>query len=107
MMAIQKLEVQEAAQQLKALPLWTFDAKVGAITREFLLANFMQAFAFMTQIAIAAEKHNHHPEWSNVYNKVLITWTTHDVHGLSSNDIAMARMCDQAFAGYAAAPKGE
>ena len=107
MMAIQKLEVQEAAQQLKALPLWTFDAKVGAITREFSLANFMQAFAFMTQIAIAAEKHNHHPEWSNVYNKVLITWTTHDVHGLSSNDIAMARMCDQAFAGYAAAPKGE
>ena len=99
-MAIQKLDAQEAAQQLKALPLWTFDAKVGAITREFVLADFMQAFAFMTQIAIAAEKHNHHPEWSNVYNKVLITWTTHDVQGLSSNDIALARMCDQAFSGY-------
>ncbi len=99
-MALQKLEPQEAAQQLKALPLWAFDAKVGAITREFVLADFMQAFAFMTQIAIAAEKHNHHPEWSNVYNKVLITWTTHDVQGLSSNDIALARMCDQAFALY-------
>lgn len=99
-MSIQKLDAQEAAQQLKALPLWTFDAKVGAITREFVLADFMQAFAFMTQIAIAAEKHNHHPEWSNVYNKVLITWTTHDVHGLSSNDIAMARMCDLAISGY-------
>ena len=107
MMAIQKLDTQEAAQQLQALPLWTFDAKVGAITREFVLVDFMQAFAFMTQIAIAAEKHNHHPEWSNVYNKVLITWTTHDVHGLSSNDIAMAKMCDLAFAGYAAAPKGD
>ena len=105
-MAIHKLDAQEAAQQLKGLPLWTFDAKVGAITREFVLADFMKAFAFMTQIAIAAEKHNHHPEWSNVYNKVLITWTTHDVQGLSSNDIALARMCDQAFAGYAAAPKG-
>ena len=100
MMAIQKLDTQEATQQLQALPLWTFDAKVGAITREFVLVDFMQAFAFMTQIAIAAEKHNHHPEWSNVYNKVLVTWTTHDVHGLSSNDIAMARMCDLAFAGY-------
>ena len=99
-MALKKLEPQEAAQQLKALPLWTIDAKVGAITREFVLADFMQAFAFMTQIAIAAEKHNHHPEWSNVYNKVLITWTTHDVQGLSSNDIALARVCDQAFALY-------
>lgn len=101
-MALQKLEGQEAAEQLRALPLWAFDAKVGAITREFVLADFMHAFAFMTQIAIAAEKYNHHPEWSNVYNKVLITWTTHDVHGLSSNDIAMARLCDEAFAGYKA-----
>ncbi len=101
-MALQKkLDTQAAAEQLQALPLWTFDAKVGAITREFVLADFMHAFAFMTQIAIAAEKYNHHPEWSNVYNKVLITWTTHDVHGLSDNDIAMARLCDAAFAGYA------
>ena len=68
-----------------------------------VMADFMHAFAFMTQIAIAAEKHNHHPEWSNVYNKVCITWTTHDVQGLSANDIAMARLCDQAFAGYVAA----
>ncbi|NTW37306.1 MAG: hypothetical protein HGB17_14535 [Syntrophobacteraceae bacterium] len=56
--------------------------------------------ALSSYIAIAAEKHNHHPEWSNVYNKVLITWTTHDVQGLSSNDIAMARICDLAFALY-------
>ena len=99
-MALLKLDAQEAAQQLQALPLWIVDAKVGAITREFVLADFMQAFAFMTQIAIAAEKHNHHPEWSNVYNKVLITWTTHDVQGLSSNDITLARICDAAFACY-------
>jgi 4a-hydroxytetrahydrobiopterin dehydratase len=105
-MTIFKLNAEQAAEQLRDLPQWTLDAKMGAITREFVLADFMQAFAFMTQIAIAAEKHNHHPEWSNVYSKVLITWTTHDVKGLSSNDIAMARMCDQAFAGYAAAPKG-
>jgi len=106
MMAILKLNAEQAAEQLRALPQWTFDAQVGAITREFVLADFMQAFAFMTQIAIAAERHNHHPEWSNVYNKVLITWTTHDVKGLSSNDIAMANLCDQAFAGYTPPQKG-
>jgi 4a-hydroxytetrahydrobiopterin dehydratase len=104
MMGLKKLEAAQAAEQLRTLPQWTLDAQAGAITREFVLSDFMQAFAFMTQIAIAAEKHNHHPEWSNVYNKVLITWTTHDVKGLSSNDIAMARMCDQAFEGYAKAP---
>ena len=102
-MAIKKLDVEQAAEQLLGLPQWTFDAKAGSITREFVLTDFMQAFAFMTQIAIAAEKNNHHPEWSNVYNKVLITWTTHDVQGLSSNDVAMARLCDQAFVGYASA----
>lgn len=106
MMTMHKLDAQEAAEQLRTLPLWALDTQAGAITREFVLADFMHAFAFMTQIAIAAEKYNHHPEWSNVYSKVLITWTTHDVKGLSSNDIALARMCDQAFAGYAAAPKG-
>ncbi len=102
-MTMEKLNTEQAAEQLRTLPHWTLDAEVGAITREFVLADFMHAFAFMTQIAIAAEKNNHHPEWSNVYNKVLITWTTHDVRGLSSNDIAMARLCDQAFAGYASA----
>ncbi len=101
-----KLDTKQATEALLALPLWTLNAAAGAITRDFVLADFMQAFAFMTQIAIAAEKHNHHPEWSNVYNKVHITWTTHDVQGLSSNDIAMARLCDQAFAGYAAAASG-
>ncbi len=102
-MIMKKLDAQQAVEQLRALPHWALDAQASAITREFVLADFMQAFAFMTQIAIAAEKHNHHPEWSNVYNKVRITWTTHDVHGLSGNDIAMAGYCDQAFKGFATA----
>ena len=97
-MSIHKLSAEQAADQLRTLPQWTLDAQLGAITREFVLTDFMQAFAFMTQIAIAAEKHNHHPEWSNVYNKVHITWTTHDVQGLSDHDIRMAHRCDQAFA---------
>lgn len=107
MMTILKLNAEQAAEKLRALPQWTLDAQAGAITREFVLTDFMHAFAFMTQIAIAAEKYNHHPEWSNVYNKVLITWTTHDVHGLSDNDIALARWCDQAFEGYAKAPAAD
>ena len=101
---MRKLNTTETALELGALPHWTLSTNGEAITREFVLADFMQAFAFMTQIAIAAEKHNHHPEWSNVYNQVTITWTTHDVDGLSSNDIDMAQLCDQAFAGYASTP---
>ena len=100
---MRKLNATEAALELSTMPHWTLDAQGEAITREFFLADFMQAFAFMTQIAIAAEKHNHHPEWSNVYNRVRVTWTTHDVNGLSTNDIDMARLCDLAFSGYAAA----
>ncbi len=98
---MRKLNATEAALELSALPLWTLNEQGGTITREFVLCDFMQAFGFMTQVAIAAEKHNHHPEWSNVYNRVSITWTTHDVDGLSSNDIDMAQRCDQAFEGYA------
>jgi 4a-hydroxytetrahydrobiopterin dehydratase len=51
----------------------------------------------MTKIANASEQHNHHPEWLNVYNKINITWTTHDVQGLSIKDIQMASLCDQLF----------
>ena len=101
---MRKLNPTETALELGALPHWTLGTNGESITREFVLADFMQAFAFMTQIAIAAEKHNHHPEWSNVYNRVTITWTTHDVDGLSSNDIDMAQRCDVAFAGYPAIP---
>ena len=101
---MRKLNPTEIDLELGALPRWALQSNGEAITREFVLADFMQAFAFMTQIAIAAEKHNHHPEWSNVYNRVIITWTTHDVDGLSSNDIDMAQLCDAAFAGYPTAP---
>jgi 4a-hydroxytetrahydrobiopterin dehydratase len=96
-MALHKLNVQDAEQQLKPMPLWQFDSIQGAITREFVWPDFVQAFAFMSQIAVLAESHQHHPEWHNVYNKVRITWTTHDVQGLSSQDIEMARLCDELF----------
>lgn len=96
-MALHKLSQQEAEQQLSDLPLWQFDGLQGSITREFVWPDFLQAFAFMSKIAALAENHQHHPEWHNVYNKVRITWTTHDVQGLSSKDIEMARLCDEWF----------
>jgi 4a-hydroxytetrahydrobiopterin dehydratase len=95
-----KLNAEETAARMQALPQWTLNTAGGAISRQFVLADFVQAYAFMTQIAIGAERSNHHPEWSNVYNRVSITWTTHDVQGLSENDIVMAKLCDQAFAAY-------
>ena len=90
----------EIAQQMPTLQNWHFDAKLGSITRDFKLADFVSALEFMTQIAIEAESHNHHPEWRNVYNKVTITWTTHDVQGLSMNDFDLAHICDQTFARF-------
>ena len=95
---IEKLSPTAAAELLATLKLWQHDEKRDAITREFVFADFAQAFAFMTQIAIQAEKRNHHPEWFNVYNRVNITLTTHDVDGLSQRDIDLARYADAAYA---------
>lgn len=95
---IEKLSPATAADLLATLTHWRHDQVRDAITREFVFADFAQAFAFMTQIAIIAEKRNHHPEWCNVYNRVNITLTTHDVNGLSQRDIDLARYADAAFA---------
>jgi 4a-hydroxytetrahydrobiopterin dehydratase len=77
---------------------WTRDEKRDAITREFVFPDFNRAFAFMTQVALAAEKADHHPEWTNVYNKVRITLTTHDAGGLTQKDLDLARFADEAYA---------
>lgn len=94
---MKKLDADVAARLLATLPDWKHDAGRGAITRQFVLADFAQAFAFMTQVALVAEKRDHHPEWSNVYNKVTITLTTHDAHGLTQRDIDLARYANEAF----------
>jgi 4a-hydroxytetrahydrobiopterin dehydratase len=77
---------------------WIRDPKRDAITREFLFPDFNRAFAFMTQVALAAEKADHHPEWSNVYNKVRVTLTTHDAGGVTQKDLDLARFADEAYA---------
>lgn len=65
-----------------------------AICKAFSFADFNDAFAFMMQIALWAERKQHHPDWHNVYNKVTIKWSTHDVSGLSEKDIEMAKLSD-------------
>lgn len=78
------------------LPAWSIDPARPAIRRDIAFANFVQAFAFMTEVALLAEARNHHPEWSNVYNKVSIVLTTHDAGGVTARDMELAALIDQA-----------
>ncbi|KKC25455.1 4a-hydroxytetrahydrobiopterin dehydratase [Sphingomonas sp. SRS2] len=89
-MAIEPLSDEERADALDALPDWDHDEARDAISRSFTFKDFSEAFAFMTRVALYAEKHDHHPEWSNVWNRVDILLTTHDAGGLSVRDVAMA-----------------
>ena len=91
------LPAADAQALLATLPHWQHDALRDAITRSFKLADFAQAFSFMTELALVAERSNHHPEWFNVYNRVDITLTTHDAKGLTQRDIDFARRADAAF----------
>ena len=91
---VAQLTDEERKTVLAELPDWDYDAKRDAISRTFLFADFSEAYAFMTRVAVHAEKADHHPEWFNVYNKVDITLTTHDAGengGLSERDVNMAR----------------
>ena len=89
-----KLTGQARRDALTALTAWTEVPGRDAIRRDLKFADFNQAWAFMTQVALAAEKADHHPEWFNVYNKVEITLSTHDAGGLSHKDIALAKVID-------------
>ena len=83
-----------AEAALKELPLWTKVEGRDAIQRNFKFADFNHAFAFMTSVALHAEKRDHHPEWFNVYNRVDVTLTTHDADGVSALDLDMAKFMD-------------
>ncbi len=91
---VSKLDDAARVEALGALPLWAYDADVQGIRRTVRFADFGAAFAFMTHVAILAEKADHHPEWFNVYNRVEILLTTHDAGGLSKRDIDLATQID-------------
>ncbi|XP_064617561.1 pterin-4-alpha-carbinolamine dehydratase-like [Liolophura sinensis] len=74
---------------------WTMVEARDAIYKQFLFKDFNQAFGFMTRVALKAEKMDHHPEWFNVYNKVQVTLSSHDVNGISQRDINLATFMDK------------
>ena len=91
---IAPLDAAARAALPATLPLWAPVEGRDAIGRHFRFADFSAAWAFMSRVALLAEKHDHHPEWSNVYNRVDVVLTTHDAGGLSARDVAMARAMD-------------
>jgi 4a-hydroxytetrahydrobiopterin dehydratase len=80
--------------ELAGLTNWTIDKAGKSIHRELKFADFSTAWGFMNRVALAAESQNHHPEWSNVWNTVNITLSTHDAGGLTDKDITLARAID-------------
>ena len=79
---------------LRELPDWALVEGREAITRTYRFGDFNAAFAFMTRVAMMAEKADHHPEWFNVYNRIDVSLATHDAGGLTAKDIALARFMD-------------
>jgi 4a-hydroxytetrahydrobiopterin dehydratase len=93
-MAGQAISTIDRAEALDGLADWDYDEARDAITRTVQFADFIEAFGFMTQVALLAERMNHHPEWTNVWNRVDILLTTHDAGGLSGRDVEMAEAID-------------
>ena len=91
---VKQLSPEERATALDRLGEWDVDDARDGITRQFIFKDFSEAFAFMTRVALLAEVQDHHPEWSNVWNRVDILLTTHDAGGLSQRDIKMATAID-------------
>lgn len=93
-MARDALEPHDIDTLSEQLPEWQLDDDRSGIRREIAFADFNAAFGFMTRVALKADAMNHHPEWFNVYNKVDIRLSSHDVSGLSERDVALARFID-------------
>ncbi|WP_137181406.1 4a-hydroxytetrahydrobiopterin dehydratase [Roseomonas sp. AR75] len=91
---VEKLDDAARAALPRTLPQWRMVEGRDAIRRDFRFADFSAAWGFMARVALLAEKHDHHPEWSNVWNRVEILLTTHDAGGLSARDVALAQAID-------------
>jgi 4a-hydroxytetrahydrobiopterin dehydratase len=96
-----KLADADVTQRLAALPGWTL--KAGKLHRELTFADFTQAFGFMTDVAREADALDHHPEWFNVYDRVVIDLATHDAGGITTLDFELARRAED-LAGRRARP---
>lgn len=90
-----KLAGEERAEALKSLSGWSEAEGRDAIRKSFKFKNFSEAFGFMSRVALAAEKMDHHPDWSNVYDRVDIELSSHDIGGISERDIKLAAIIDK------------
>jgi 4a-hydroxytetrahydrobiopterin dehydratase len=97
-MKYEKLEPAAIDENLASLSGWTLAADRLSMSKSFKFRNFVEAFGFMTEAAMAAEKFNHHPEWFNVYSRVDVKLTTHDANGLTEQDIKLAKAMEKAAA---------
>lgn len=88
---VDRLDETQRQTALKTLSGWIFDDASQTISKGFVFKDFSEAFGFMSRVALAAQSADHHPDWSNSYNKVTISLTTHDAGGLSERDVALAR----------------
>jgi len=95
-MPFKKLTEQERADALRSLPDW--EVADGKLHREYKFPDFAHAFGFMAASAVVIDKMDHHPEWLNVYNRVVVDLTTHDAGGITENDVKLAKLLD-GFAG--------
>lgn len=92
---VTKLSASDRDAALRTLPGWRHDPTADAIIREFKFKDFSEAFAFMTRVALLAQAADHHPEWSNVYNRVTIKLSTHSAGGLAEKDVKLAAEIDK------------
>jgi 4a-hydroxytetrahydrobiopterin dehydratase len=90
-----RLSPEACAERLRALAGWALAEDARAIVRRYRFADFVEAFSFMTKVALLAERANHHPEWSNVYDRVEVRLTTHDADGVSDRDFSLAAEIDR------------
>ncbi|KRB62779.1 pterin-4-alpha-carbinolamine dehydratase [Rhizobium sp. Root708] len=95
----EKLERTAIQQELAKLDGWSVDGEAASISKSFKFGSFVQAFGFMTEAALTAEKLNHHPEWFNVYSRVDVKLNTHDAGGLTELDFKLAAAMEKAAAG--------
>lgn len=96
MSRVEKLSVEQAREKAETVPEW--NCGESSLRRSFEFGDFVEAFAFMSSVALLAEKRGHHPDWSNVYKKVDIELSTHDVGGLSEKDFELAAAIDRLLA---------
>jgi 4a-hydroxytetrahydrobiopterin dehydratase len=91
---VEKLAETDRAALARSLPDWALVEGRDAIRRTLKFADFIEAWGFMSRVALLAQQQDHHPEWSNVYSKVEIVLTTHDAGGLSARDVKLAKAID-------------